>query len=60
MYKVVFAILFIVAVSGSKFLNIEQEFAPLTDEFHNYINSVQHDWVAGHNTRFMGKDTKFV
>jgi len=32
----------------------------MTDAFHDYINSVQSDWVAGHNSRFIGKDVNFV
>lgn len=32
----------------------------VTPDLVNYINSVQKDWVAGHNSRFLNADTNSI
>jgi cathepsin B len=36
------------------------EFAPLSDAMVQHVNSVQKDWVAGHNAHFKGKSLHWI
>ena len=37
-----------------------QQFETLSVELHDYVNSVQQEWIAGENDYFSDKDSSFV